>query len=154
MPNGTSQYSFFGSAMVADGKLYTYNTEHTPSQPVTRGWGLYCINATSGQGIWNITGPMQPGAIADGYLTAGNSYDGYMYVFGKGQSSTTISAPQTEVVAGHNAVISRHGLGSVTRSTRHTMRLSTVNGRMDGISIHATSNTSECNRSPSVNRCS
>ncbi len=106
MPNGTSEYSFFGSSLVADGKLYTYNTEHTPSQPVTRGWSLYCINATSGQGIWNITGPMAPGAISDGYLAAGNSYDGYMYVFGKGQSTTTVSAPQTEIVSGHNAIIS------------------------------------------------
>ena len=106
MPNGTSEYSFFGSSLVADGKLYTYNTEHTPSQPVTRGWSLYCINATSGQGIWNITGPMTPGAISDGYLAAGNSYDGYMYMFGKGQSATTVSAPQTEVISGHNAVIS------------------------------------------------
>jgi hypothetical protein len=106
MPNGTSEYSFFSVAMVADGKIYAYNSEHTPSQPITRGWGLYCINAYTGEGIWNITGSMYPGAIADGYLTAGNSYDGYMYVFGKGQSSTTISAPQTEVVAGHNAVIS------------------------------------------------
>jgi hypothetical protein len=92
--------------MVADGKLYTYNTEHTPSQPITRGWGLYCINATTGQGLWNITGPMQPGAISDGYLTAGNSYDGYLYVFGKGLSSTSISVPQTEINTGHTAIIS------------------------------------------------
>ncbi len=105
MPNGTSQYPFFGSTMVADGKLYTYNTEHTPSQPVTRGWKLYCINATTGQGLWNITGPMTPGAISDGYLTAGNSYDGYLYVFGKGLSSTSISVPQTEINTGHTAII-------------------------------------------------
>jgi hypothetical protein len=106
MPNGTSEYSFFGSTMVADGKLYTYNTEHTPSQPVTRGWKLFCINAITGQGLWNITGPMTPGAISDGYLTAGNSYDGYLYVFGKGLSTTSISVPQTEINTGHTAVIS------------------------------------------------
>jgi len=50
------------------------------------------IDAITGQGVWNITGSMSPGAIADGYLTASNSYDGYTYVFGKGQSATTISA--------------------------------------------------------------
>jgi hypothetical protein len=49
---------------------------------------------------------MTPGAISDGYLAAGNSYDGYMYVFGKGLSTTTVSAPQTEIVSGHNAIIS------------------------------------------------
>jgi hypothetical protein len=106
MSNGTGEYPFFGSAKVADGKLYTYNTEHTPSQPITRGWGLYCINATTGQGIWSVIGPMAPGAISDGYLTAGNSYDGYLYAFGKGLSSTSISVPQTELDTGHTAVIS------------------------------------------------
>jgi hypothetical protein len=31
MPNGTSQYSFYGAAMVADGKIYAYNFEHSAS---------------------------------------------------------------------------------------------------------------------------
>jgi hypothetical protein len=82
--NGQTVYSWDAGGLVADGKLYTYTTEHTPSQPVTRGWRLHCINANTGKGIWNITGTMSPGAVADGYLTASNSYDGYMYVFGKG----------------------------------------------------------------------
>ena len=37
--NGTGVYSFDGACVIADGKLYTYNTEHTPSEPITRGWG-------------------------------------------------------------------------------------------------------------------
>ena len=101
-----SGYSFNAGGIVADGKLYTYNTEHTPSQPITRGWRLFCINATSGEGIWNITGSQSPGGIADGYLTAANSYDGYMYVYGKGQSATTVSAPQTAITAGQKVIIS------------------------------------------------
>jgi hypothetical protein len=105
MNNGTSQHAFFGSAMIADGKIYTYNYEHTPSQPLYRGWRLHCVNATTGEGLWSITGPMQPGAIADGYLTAANGYDGYMYVFGKGKSSSTIEAPLTSVTLGQKAVL-------------------------------------------------
>jgi len=105
MSNGTSQHAFFGSAMVADGKIYTYNYEHTPSQPLYRGWRLHCVNATTGKGIWNITGPMQPGAIADGYLTAANGYDGYMYVFGKGKSATTVTAPDVVMPLGNGVVI-------------------------------------------------
>jgi hypothetical protein len=101
-----SSYSCNSGGIVADGKLYTLTTEHTPSQPITRGWGLYCINATSGQGIWNINGvSMSPGQVSDGYLTASAS-DGYTYVFGKGQSETTVSAPQTQVTTGTSAVIS------------------------------------------------
>jgi hypothetical protein len=103
--NGTDVYSFNAGGIVADGKLYTYNTEHTPSLPVTRGWGLHCINATTGEGVWNITGLMAPGSVADGYLTAGNGYDGYMYVFGKGQSQTTVTAPDVVVSLGNGVVI-------------------------------------------------
>jgi outer membrane protein assembly factor BamB len=101
-----SGYSFNAGGIVADGKLYTYNTEHTPSQPITRGWRLFCINATSGEGIWNITGSQSAGGVADGYLTASNSYDGYMYVYGKGKSATTVSAPQTAITIGEKVIIS------------------------------------------------
>jgi hypothetical protein len=104
--NGTTVYSWYSSGEVADGKLYTYNSEHTPSEPLTRGWGLYCIDAYTGQGIWNITGSMVPGAVADGYLTASNTYDGYTYAFGIGQSATTVSAPQTQITVGQNTIIS------------------------------------------------
>ena len=44
--------------------------------------------------------PMVPGAIADGYLTAANPYDGYMYVFGRGKSATTVTAPDVAVPLG------------------------------------------------------
>jgi hypothetical protein len=104
--NHKGSYPWFtGTARIADGKLYTYNTEHTPSNPITRGLRLHCINVTTGEGIWNITGPMSPGAVADGYLTASNSYDGYMYVFGKGKSETTVTAPDVVIPKGDGVVI-------------------------------------------------
>ncbi len=108
--NGTGVYSFNAACVIADGKLYTYNTEHTPTEPITRGWRLHCINATTGTGIWNITGCMSVGGIADGYLVGSNSYDGYTYAFGKGQSQTTISGPQMAAAQGQGIVIT----GSVT----------------------------------------
>jgi len=87
---------FFTGCIQADGKIYTYNGEHTPSYPRDREWSMYCINGTTGAEIWKIHNPMVPGAVADGYLTASNSYDGNMYVFGKGQSATTVTAtPKT-----------------------------------------------------------
>ncbi len=101
--NGTSVYGFSwngageSGTVIADGKIYTFNCEHSPSLPITRGWRLHCINITTGKGIWNITGYMSAGAVADGYLTAGNTYDGYMYVFGKGKTQTTVNTPSVEV---------------------------------------------------------
>jgi outer membrane protein assembly factor BamB len=91
---------FTGTIRIADGKIYTYNTEHTVTLPYPRGWKLHCIDATTGEGIWNITGSMNPRSIADGYLTATNSYDGHVYVFGKGKSETTVTAPDVAVPKG------------------------------------------------------
>ncbi len=116
-------YSWHGAAKAADGKLYVYNGEHTPSQPVTRGWRLYCLNATTGEHIWDI--PMGQliwntiwynlggipgsrifqGAIADGYLVATNEYDGYLYSFGKGKSAITVTAPDIVISKGSGVVI-------------------------------------------------
>ena len=78
--NGTTVSSWNGGILVADGKLYDYNTEHSPTQPITRGWKLHCVNATTGDGIWNITAFSGSrdfrGAVADGYLAFDNFYDG------------------------------------------------------------------------------
>jgi hypothetical protein len=99
-------YAWDSGSQVADGKMYVANSEHSQSQPWTRGYRLFCINATSGEGIWNITGSWgQPGGVADGYLTAGNGYDGYMYVFGKGKSATTVTASPKTMSNGENVLI-------------------------------------------------
>ncbi|MEM2099535.1 MAG: PQQ-binding-like beta-propeller repeat protein [Candidatus Bathyarchaeia archaeon] len=103
--NGTECYSI-NRGIVADGKLYVVNSEHTPSQPATRGWGLSCLNATTGEFLWKISGAnLNPGPAADGYLTAASTYDGYMYVIGKGKSKTTVEAPMTAVTVGQKVVI-------------------------------------------------
>jgi len=100
-----SSYPFFTNCYVAEGKLYIGNGEHSPTEPLMRGWKLHCINATTGEGIWNITGGGSVGPIADGYLTFDNRYDGYMYVYGKGKSATTVTAPKTAIPLGQSVVI-------------------------------------------------
>jgi hypothetical protein len=102
--NATGVNPFNTGVSIVDGMIYTYNTEHTQIQPITRGWKFHCINATDGSCVWNITTPMSPGAMADGYTTAG-AQDGYMYVFGKGKSATTVTAPQTSVPLGTSFLI-------------------------------------------------
>jgi hypothetical protein len=97
---------FSNSPTIADGKLYYSNGEHSPTQPLARGWRLWCINATTGDVLWSKLDGGSPGAVADGYLTFDDRYDGYMYVFGKGTSVTTISAPQTQIASGTSVVLS------------------------------------------------
>jgi outer membrane protein assembly factor BamB len=105
--NNTGVYSWHGAGKIADGKLYIINTEHTPSQPLTRGWKVACLNAHTGELIWNMTaGEGVPGsrifmgAIADGYFAYLDEYDNMMYVHGKGKSTTTITAPDVSVPHG------------------------------------------------------
>lgn len=102
-PYGT--WSWMSSPQIADGKVYVGNGEHSPTTPIARGWRLFCIDALTGDGIWNITGGMTSGAIADGYLTADNRYDGYMYVFGKGKSQTTLTASQGVIAEGESILL-------------------------------------------------
>ena len=97
--------SLRSNALVADGKIYLCNDEHSPTSPLTRGWKLHCVNATTGEGIWKITGSMRPSAIADGYLAGANMYDGYLYWFGKGKSATTVEGPKTAIALGQSVVI-------------------------------------------------
>ena len=103
---GETMYSWNAGATIADGKMYAYNTEHSATLPITRGWKLHCIDVFTGQRIWQVA---IPGAsskhnpdvhpVADGYLPEMSS-DGYMYVFGKGQSETTVTAPDSAISKG------------------------------------------------------
>ncbi|UCC58926.1 MAG: PQQ-like beta-propeller repeat protein [Candidatus Bathyarchaeum sp.] len=97
---GAAAYSYNGYGMVADGKVYTENSEHTTTAPYPRGWSLHCIDAYTGEGIWKLAGQIRPGAASDGYLFGGSSYDGYLYCIGKGKSATTVTAPDVAVPKG------------------------------------------------------
>ncbi len=97
---------FSNSPIIADGTLYYGNGEHSPTEPLSRGWRLWALNATTGEYLWDISGGGSAGAIADGYLTYDNRYDGHMYVFGKGPSQTTVSAPSTDITVGANVMLS------------------------------------------------
>jgi hypothetical protein len=104
------QQAWHSATIVADGKLYSYTDEHTATQPLTRGWKWYCFNATTGAVMWSIDGWNSDartfsGSCSDGYLAAANQYDGTMYVFGAGQSSMTVAAPNVVVPKGSGVVI-------------------------------------------------
>jgi outer membrane protein assembly factor BamB len=108
---GETVYSWNIGARIADGKYYTYTIEHSATVPITRGWKTFCIDAKTGEEVWSttITGAMSKhttsiGPIVDGYMVLMSS-DGYTYSFGKGQSETTVSAPQTQITAGQKAMI-------------------------------------------------
>ena len=77
---------------IADGKVYLYSTEHSPTKPLWRGSFVRCIDAQTGQEIWKINDFNMGLAVADGFLVSGDAYNNMIECYGKGQTATTITA--------------------------------------------------------------
>jgi hypothetical protein len=107
-PYGT--FPFYYGPIIADGVVYAGNGEHSPTQPLFRGYQLHAFDAETGTGVWTLPGWHVIQAIADGFLVSYNAEDNNMYVFGKGPSATTVSAPNVGLPFGSSAIIS----GTVT----------------------------------------
>jgi outer membrane protein assembly factor BamB len=90
---------------IADEKIYVTTGEHSHTQPLYRAWVMHCIDAKTGEGIWNITDLSSAPALADGYAVTLNDMDGRIYGFGKGQTAITIDAPLTAVPLGSSVMI-------------------------------------------------
>jgi hypothetical protein len=90
-------------AGIADGKIYVYNNEHSPNNPYYKGEKVRCLDAFTGEEIWNLMGMAGQSIagsspiIADGFLCYYNYYDNQIYCIGKGPTKTTITAPNIEV---------------------------------------------------------
>jgi len=110
---GQTVYPLLNAGICADGKIYVYSNEHTPEAPFYRGQPTICIDVFTGKEVWSVGGIVGGSdmrrtevqlAVADGYLAMAGR-DGYMYVFGKGQSETTVSASQIIIPLGKKALI-------------------------------------------------
>jgi len=99
----------WGTAVLADNKVYWASGEHTAASPAQRGDRLYCNDATTGALLWSLNGFKGTrgfvGGISSGMLWYWNQYDGCIYMFGKGETQTTVTAPQTAVSLGNGIVI-------------------------------------------------
>ncbi|HEX7481897.1 MAG TPA: PQQ-binding-like beta-propeller repeat protein [Candidatus Bathyarchaeia archaeon] len=102
---------------IADGKVYCFTTEHSPNEPMYKNSYVRAINASTGTEIWKILSWPNPGsfsapgfAVADGYLTYFNCYDGQIYTLGKGPSELTVSITNDVTQSGSSVMIK----GSIT----------------------------------------
>jgi hypothetical protein len=96
-----------GMVMVG-GNIYAYAGYSILYQanPVPRFGMMTCVNATTGDITYTLNGGVFPLAAADGYVIGYAINDGKLYCVGKGQTSTTVSAPQTAITAGTTVIIS------------------------------------------------
>jgi hypothetical protein len=95
-------------AAIADGKIYVFSTEHSPTQPLWRGSYVRCINASNGVELWKLLdwhGTYSGGSISNGYFLSLNYYDNKIYCIGKGPSATTVTASPEISVYGNSVLI-------------------------------------------------
>jgi outer membrane protein assembly factor BamB len=103
-------YPFFVD-VIADGKVYLGVTEHSPNQPLYKDGAYRCLNATTGEEIWTLTGMGsgmyvgQNDLVADGYFVYLNIYDMQIYSVGKGASQLTVDAPSAALTQGQSLVV-------------------------------------------------
>ncbi len=98
---------------IADGKVYAFNNEHSPNDPLYQGNSIYCIDAYTGQEIYKMLswagqsgGPGTSTTIlADGVLCYYNYYDNSIYAVGKGPSAITVDAPLTNIAKGQSLTL-------------------------------------------------
>ena len=128
--DGVSLNPGTGSPEIANGICYVESNEHTPSAPYTRGWCTYAINMTDGTLIYRLDEPMVAGPMSDGYTMYQDSYDGIMYVAGRGPSTTTVSAPNIAITAGTGAVISGTVLDQSAAQPNTPCVSDSINGRL------------------------
>jgi hypothetical protein len=115
---------------VADGKIYVYSTEHSPTNPIWRQSYIRCINMFDGTLVWKLQhfawgGP----AISNGYLVSCSQYDNLIYCIGKGPSSTTVQGSFTSITAGSTAIIQ----GTVTDQSPGALAHETIYGSTSGV---------------------
>ncbi len=87
------------AAAFADGALYLMSGEHSPNTPLYKGYRARAVDAFTGKELWTLLSwsasglgtSVAPVAIADGYMTFVNAYDGKIYCVGKGPSAVSVS---------------------------------------------------------------
>lgn len=88
-----------GMIFLPEGELYSL-----PMHPAYQ----LAVNATDGTLVWKILEWAAGGqaiAVGDGMLANWNSYDGKLYVFGKGPTATTVSIKDDVVTNGNSVLI-------------------------------------------------
>ena len=117
-------YPTFIQAIGSNGVIYLVTTEHTVIDPIYQGALARAINATTGAEIWTISDytsefTQMSYAMADGFNTWFNGYDGQIYTVGQGPSATTVTAPDAGLASGQNVVI-RGTVTDISAGTQQT----------------------------------
>jgi len=96
---------------IADGKVYIVHVEHSSLDPKPRGAPFVCLDAETGELIWNAEGLFRATLwggrpiIGDSIIATFDTYDNRIYAIGKGPSQTTVTAPDAGIALGASVMI-------------------------------------------------
>ncbi len=85
---------------IVDDKLYSAHMEHSTIEPMPRGAPFTCLDAQTGEIIWQAEGLFRStrwggrGIIGDSVMVGFDTYDNRLYAVGKGASAITVECPQ------------------------------------------------------------
>ena len=97
---------------VTDGKLYLAHATHSNQIPISRGAPFLCLDAYTGELIWEIDGAFRTShwggstMIGDSVIVAHDVYDQQIYAVGKGPSEMTVAMSNAIVTAGAPVLVS------------------------------------------------
>jgi outer membrane protein assembly factor BamB len=98
-----------GILRIAAGKVYIGYFEHSYYNPKVRGAPVLCMDAETGQILWEInmctTYRDSLGILGDGVFVLQDLYDGLDYAIAKGPSATTVTAPDAAIPLGTSLTI-------------------------------------------------
>jgi hypothetical protein len=94
-------------AAIADDKVYLVEEEHSLNAPAYHGAKTRCVNATTGELLWDMYGlsAWQESAVADGYYVWFNMNDQRIYCIGPGPSATAVTASSSVITRGNSILI-------------------------------------------------
>jgi hypothetical protein len=107
----SNYWSSLRPRIIADGKIYLGQSEHSVNQPQPRGAPFVCLNATTGEVIWSVYGMFRQtdwggsAVMGDDIIATMDTYDQEIYAIGKGPSATTVSASPKVSVFGSSVLV-------------------------------------------------
>ena len=107
----SNYWSSLRPRIIADGKIYLGQSEHSVNQPQPRGAPFVCLNATTGEVIWSIYGMFRqtdwggPAVMGDSIIATMDTYNQMVYAIGKGPSKTTVEASPEIAVHGNKILV-------------------------------------------------
>jgi outer membrane protein assembly factor BamB len=109
---GMGHHIPWSEIIIADNKVYFTVGEHTNPYPMPADGHFYCVDARTGELIWELNGfyehvwdTRHMSGIMGGIIWYPNKYDGCLYGIGKGESATTVSASPKVVANGASVLI-------------------------------------------------